>query len=179
MKTLFLACALLLTPHQTRLWHLDFTSLSQPIQWQVINDGVMGGRSLSRVSYNDDGLLFEGTLSLENNGGFASTRAPINIRIPTNATITIRVKGDGRQYQLRFRPDGNRWGIAYAAQFESSDQWQTVTLTPGDFNVVYRGRRVIGAPPIEQVEMGTLGWMLADKQPGPFSLTIGSISLSE
>jgi hypothetical protein len=40
--------------------------------WQTVNDGVMGGRSDGRFKLNADKKLeFFGTLSLENNGGFA------------------------------------------------------------------------------------------------------------
>ncbi|MGI9473561.1 MAG: CIA30 family protein, partial [Rubripirellula sp.] len=45
-------------------------------QWQIVNDGVMGGRSSSRVDRAGEGLLrFSGNLSLANNGGFASMRS--------------------------------------------------------------------------------------------------------
>ena len=44
-------------------------------QWQTVNDGVMGGVSDGRFKINDDkNMEFFGTLSLENNGGFASVR---------------------------------------------------------------------------------------------------------
>ena len=43
--------------------------------WQAVNDGVMGGRSDGRFRLDDAGQMeFFGTLSLENNGGFASVR---------------------------------------------------------------------------------------------------------
>lgn len=44
--------------------------------WQAINDGVMGGVSVSRLRFDSTGYaVFEGVVSLENNGGFASVRA--------------------------------------------------------------------------------------------------------
>ena len=48
-------------------------------RWMVVNDGVMGGVSRSTIRRGDDvgTAVFEGTLSLENNGGFASVRTPI------------------------------------------------------------------------------------------------------
>ena len=44
----------------------------QPIfYWQVIDDGVMGGRSKGNFAINEEGnAVFEGTVSLDNNGGF-------------------------------------------------------------------------------------------------------------
>jgi hypothetical protein len=46
--------------------------------WRAINDGVMGGVSLGEIVAIDNGLRFQGTLSLENNGGFASVRRPFH-----------------------------------------------------------------------------------------------------
>lgn len=44
--------------------------------WQPINDGVMGGISSSQIRFDLAGhAVFEGVVSLENNGGFASVRA--------------------------------------------------------------------------------------------------------
>ena len=46
--------------------------------WNIVNDGVMGGISTSSLSINSNSILiFKGYLSLENNGGFASTRMGI------------------------------------------------------------------------------------------------------
>ncbi|MBM4058506.1 MAG: hypothetical protein FJ275_09770, partial [Planctomycetes bacterium] len=52
---------------------LDFPGPEAARQWQAVNDGVMGGVSDGRFRITDEGTLqFFGTLSLENNGGFAS-----------------------------------------------------------------------------------------------------------
>jgi len=43
--------------------------------WNIVNDDVMGGISTSYLSVSDEKkLIFNGNLSLENNGGFASSR---------------------------------------------------------------------------------------------------------
>ena len=43
--------------------------------WSIVNDDVMGGVSTSYISLNEEKkLIFKGYLSLENNGGFASSR---------------------------------------------------------------------------------------------------------
>ena len=47
--------------------------------WNIVNDDVMGGISRSSLSMNDENnLIFSGYLSLENNGGFASSRLSFN-----------------------------------------------------------------------------------------------------
>jgi monofunctional biosynthetic peptidoglycan transglycosylase len=44
---------------------------------------------------------FFGTLSLENNGGFASVRSRRTaLGLKSDDTLVIRVKGDGREYLL-------------------------------------------------------------------------------
>ena len=49
-----------------------------PAPWQSINDGVMGGVSSGTMTVSPNGLVLEGELSLENNGGFASVRRNID-----------------------------------------------------------------------------------------------------
>ena len=54
----------------------DFTGADAAKEWQTINDGVMGGVSEGKFKITDKKTLeFYGTLSLENNGGFASVRS--------------------------------------------------------------------------------------------------------
>lgn len=56
------------------LFSFDKPDSAKP--WQTVNDGVMGGRSVDRFKINEDKKMeFFGTLSLKNNGGFASVRA--------------------------------------------------------------------------------------------------------
>ena len=53
----------------------DFTGADAAKQWQAVNDGVMGGVSEGRFKITDEKTMeFFGTLSLANNGGFASVR---------------------------------------------------------------------------------------------------------
>ena len=53
-----------------------FASPNASADWQAVNDGVMGGVSDGRFRITDRQTLeFYGTLSLENNGGFASVRS--------------------------------------------------------------------------------------------------------
>ena len=65
-------------------------------RWNIINDDVMGGISQSSFSITDDGYaVFEGNLSPENNGGFASARIKLNGEDLTNFDgVIIRAKGE-------------------------------------------------------------------------------------
>ena len=73
--------------------------------WRVVLDGVMGGRSSGRIVDSEPGLLvFNGNLSLENNGGFSQIRTNINEGSLSNQEgLEIRFLGDGRTYQFDIR----------------------------------------------------------------------------
>ena len=53
----------------------DFQNATNAAAWQVVNDDVMGGESTSRFSVTNGLASFQGKVSLENNGGFASVRS--------------------------------------------------------------------------------------------------------
>ena len=143
--------------------------------WRAINDGVMGGVSVGRMVVAGQGLRFEGGLSLEKNGGFASVRRPIDVDLSASTGVRLRLRGDGRTYQFRLRLD-ERWdGVAWRAEFPTSGEWQTVELPFDEFTPVFRGRRVPDAGPVVPADIRQVGFMLADKTPGPFALEIRAI----
>jgi monofunctional biosynthetic peptidoglycan transglycosylase len=146
-----------------------------PENWFIVNDGVMGGVSSGRVERSSEGLIFTGRLSLENNGGFASVRTLVK-DIESNASLVrLKVRGDGRSYQFRIRQDDRFDGIAWSALFDSSPDWSTIELPLSDFKPVFRGRSVPQAGPVVPERISQVGFLLADKNPGPFSLEVRSI----
>ena len=53
----------------------DFNKKSDLQDWIIVDDVVMGGESLSTFKLNEDGCgIFEGNISIQNNGGFSSLR---------------------------------------------------------------------------------------------------------
>jgi monofunctional biosynthetic peptidoglycan transglycosylase len=135
----------------------------------------MGGRSASALTGGKGEVaVFQGNLSLEDNGGFASVRRQIPAGTLEGASaIVLRVRGDGRPYQLRLRPDQRFDGIAYAADFgTAAGQWITVELPLHLFEPTFRGYRPPGVGPLEPSRIGQVGVMLADKREGPFRLEI-------
>ena len=140
--------------------------------WSSINDGVMGGVSVGQIVKIAEGLRFEGRLSLENNGGFASVRRPVNEDLANAAGVQLQVRGDGRIYQFRIRQEGGFDGIAWSAEFSTIDDWQTVNLPFEMFVPVFRGRPVPDAGPVLPGTIKQIGFMLADRTPGSFALEI-------
>ncbi|MCL7975912.1 MAG: CIA30 family protein, partial [marine benthic group bacterium] len=110
----------------------------------------------------------------ENNGGFASVRGYLPEGIPTDAeVIELRVRGDGRTYQVRLRMGERFDGIAYRAEFDTApDAWTVVRLTLTGFEPTFRGFRPRNAAPLNLTDVRQLGLMIADKKAGPFRLDV-------
>lgn len=143
--------------------------------WPSIDDVVMGGRSASDMVLEDGVAVFRGTLSLENNGGFASVRSlPADHDLSAYAGLVVRVRGDGRRYRLRLRTSSTFDGVSYEAPLDpGAGTWQEISVPFSDFEPVFRGRRVAGHPPLDPARVKTFGLLIADRQAGPFRLEIG------
>ena len=154
---------------------VDFRSPDERNKWENINDTVMGGISSSRMSgLENNAALFQGNVSLENNGGFASMRThPREFDLNGCNGLMVKVKGDGKNYRLRLRTGDAYEGIAYQAVFPTEqDQWTTARLLFDQFQPVFRGRVVEDASPLDLTAVQRIGVMIADKQDGPFRLEI-------
>ena len=153
----------------------DFDEEMGQQAWRSIDDVVMGGVSASKFYIAPDGVgVFEGVLSLERGGGFASVRSqPAQVDLRAYDGLKIRVRGDGKRYRLRLRADPAFEGVAYQVGFEThAGVWETVRLPFDRFHPTFRGRDVPDAPPLSLDTIMAFGWMIADKQAGPFRLEI-------
>lgn len=145
----------------------------------IINDNVMGGVSVSSIQKEGDFNRFSGRVSLDYNGGFASVRFLIAEPLPNLNKISLRVKGDGLAYQLRFSMGGAWQTIGYSVNFQTmKDTWQTFEFQISDFKPVWRGRTVSNAPLLELDRARQVALFIADKQEGEFSILLDSITLS-
>lgn len=152
----------------------DFSRPDAIRAFRVINDGVMGGVSTSRLSQSGDSLVFEGAVALENNGGFASFRGPVSIPAGARA-LRVTLRGDGQRYKLALKSEDSNAGPQYQAGFVAPRDWATVSFTAADFAASFRGRAV-EAPALVLHEMRAIGVLIADKQAGPFRLEIRTIA---
>jgi NADH dehydrogenase [ubiquinone] 1 alpha subcomplex assembly factor 1 len=154
---------------------LDFAGPDTAQKWQTVNDGVMGGVSDGRFRITEEKTLeFSGTLSLENNGGFASVRTkPTELGIKSGDTLVVRVKGDGREYVLNLYTKSRRMAFSYRAPLPTAkDEWTEVKVPLEDFIPTAFGRRVQGMGPVEPDQISGLGFMLSDKKPGKFQMQV-------
>ena len=141
--------------------------------WNIVNDDVMGGISTSTMSLNKEkNLIFKGNLSLENNGGFASSTLSLEKNILNEVKFfKIKFKGDGNTYKLRFRQNNRR--ASYSHDFKSlKDEWIEVDLRVEDFKATWRGYSYSDYPALEPKEVISMGLQISDKQEGEFILEI-------
>ena len=141
--------------------------------WGIVNDDVMGGVSTSYISLNEEkNLIFKGYLSLENNGGFASSRLGVKRKALLGVkSFKVKLRGDGNSYKLRLRQNYRR--VSYSCNFESvKDEWVEVDIPIEDFNATWRGYNYSDYPALEIEEISSLGLHISDKQEGEFKLEI-------
>jgi NADH dehydrogenase [ubiquinone] 1 alpha subcomplex assembly factor 1 len=147
--------------------------------WQVVNDDVMGGRSKSQFSYHQSGYaIFEGNISLENNGGFASVQNLKSLDLSGYEAITLDLTGDGKVYKFRFRTadNGGIHDFSYQVEFVTkSNKRENIELRFSDFQPFYRGIPVMDVPVFQPALIRKYGFLISGKQQGGFRLKIHRI----
>jgi NADH dehydrogenase [ubiquinone] 1 alpha subcomplex assembly factor 1 len=153
----------------------NFTGSAAEPDWVAVNDGVMGGRSAGGAKIEGGVLRFSGVLSLENNGGFASVRTPRGtFDLGGAEAMVLRVKGDGRIYQLRISTNARfrESPVSYGAEFSTeAAEWIEVRVPFNKLAPSWRGRALDG-PPLDLGNVEEIGLLIGDKRPGPFSLDV-------
>jgi NADH dehydrogenase [ubiquinone] 1 alpha subcomplex assembly factor 1 len=158
-----------------------FDTAASTGSWQAIDDVVMGGVSASRFAWSAEGwAVFSGVVSLANNGGFASVRAPVAAPAGGGTAFLLTVRSDGQRYKFSVRTDQGFDGVAYQAVFQPpAAEWVTLSLAVADFVPSWRGRIVANAPPLDPARLQQLGLLIADRQEGSFRLEVRAIELAD
>lgn len=180
--TVFFAMLTQLASAQTMTSLFQFRQASDVANWQIVNDGVMGGRStsqaaLAKAEAGESAMRFSGNLSLENNGGFASVRSRPSgsLGLESGKTILLRVKGDGRRYTFNLYTADRRTAFSYQMDFNTqADQWAEVRL-PVDKFVAHSFGRPIPSMKLTPSQVQGVGILLGDKKSGPFKILIDQI----
>lgn len=177
MKTIVLFINLLLMVSVSSTEIFDFNKNSKLNQWLVVNDGVMGGKSQATFGLTSEGTaLFKGQISLENNGGFSSVRYNVGeTSVKDFSTIAIRLKGDGKRYQLRIR-ENSRDYFSYIAYFETSGDWETVEVPLKSMYPSFRGRK-LNQPDFNGNKIVELTFLIGNKKAESFALELDKIWL--
>jgi monofunctional biosynthetic peptidoglycan transglycosylase len=86
--------------------------------------------------------------------------------------MRLTIKGDKRTYQLRFREDDRFDGQAWRREFQTDGDVQTIEIDYAEFEAVFRGRVLRGQGSMDPEKIRQVGFLIADKQPGEFSLEV-------
>lgn len=155
----------------------DFNTNSDITNWNITDDVVMGGRSNGTFSIGKDGLgVFEGNVSLENNGGFSMVQYKFDtIKTAQFTKIQIKLKGDGKPYQFRIKTKlGDKH--SYIAPFETTGDWQTIEIPFNTMYPAFRGRK-LDAENFPGEQMEGIGFLIGNKKEEAFRLEIDFIVL--
>jgi hypothetical protein len=157
----------------------DFNAETELKDWQIVNDGVMGGLSTSELSLTEEGHgLFVGEVRLEYNGGFASVRYSMNeTATHPDQKVRLLVKGDGKKYQLRVRHDANTY-YSYVHYFETTGEWETIEIPLSEMYPTFRGRK-LDIPNFNHNQIVEVAILIGNKKQEKFSVLIDYIELSE
>lgn len=150
--------------------------VAKAVDWWVVNDGVMGGRSLGDIERQQDGMVFKGSINT-NGGGFSSIRREVPRGALAGVTaMRLRVVGDGRAYRLTFRTSARRFGrpISYQAAIPPIDGGGVVDVPLLAMRSSIFGRDV-AAPAFDPSDVRELGIILADGTDGAFRLVVQEI----
>lgn len=155
----------------------EFTTDPAGLEWYVVNDNVMGGRSEGGFEIEQGKLRFAGRTNTRG-GGFSSIRTrPVQLDLSKYTGIRLQVAGDGRRYTWRLTTAA-RWRgreISYWADFDSlDDAWSTTDIPFTRFVPKYRGTQLDG-PALDPGQITGMGLMIYDNQDGPFELQLDSV----
>lgn len=155
----------------------DFKSDSNISSWKVVDDVVMGGRSSGNFYLDDEGHgVFQGDVSLENNGGFSSVRYPFKeMSVTGSSKITIKLKGDGKNYQFRVKHNQSDY-YSYITTFSTTGEWENIEIDLNDLYPSFRGRK-LDMPNFSDSSIEEITFLIANKKDEKFKLVLEKIEL--
>lgn len=154
----------------------DFGEEKKFGRWSIVNDGVMGGLSESKAQLDINSLLFSGTVSLKNNGGFVSLRSALGqYDLSSYEYCEIRFKSNtDRKFEILIEKDTPFYLPKYRAKFGGKgEEWKTIIIPLRDFELSRMGSTMQeGIDPKSLEGVQRIGFILADKQEGSFQIWI-------
>ncbi len=106
--------------------------------WQFVSDGVMGGLSTGKLTFEKDGEVdfgrLTGDVTTKNNGGFIQFRANVSFDKTGDQGqmikgVRLTGRGNGAKYFIHFRTSDNRRpSDYYSAEFQTGLEWNSIDL---------------------------------------------------
>ena len=155
----------------------QFKSENSLNDWLLVDDIVMGGSSCGNLKLSEAEIaVFEGDISLENNGGFSMIQHFFpKIEVKDYSKVLIRLKGDGKSYQFRVKSSSKDY-FSYVKPFETNGSWQTIEIHFEEMYPVFRGRK-LRKPNFAGLSMEMIAFLIGNKKAESFRLEISSIDL--
>lgn len=155
----------------------DFNKKSDLKGWKIVDDVVMGGSSSGTFTLNEEGFgVFEGNVSIENNGGFSSLRYRFpKIETKKQDKVVIKLKGDGKAYQFRVKAKSGDY-YSYIIPFETSGEWEELEISLKDMYPSFRGRK-LDQPNFDHEAIEEITFLIGNKKNESFKLLIDNIEL--
>ena len=175
MKNLILIMIILASKPSAIIF--EFNQESDLRNWIIVDDVVMGGKSFGSFELDSQGHgVFEGVVSLENNGGFSSVRYKFNrMQVGSFTKINLRVKGDGKKYQFRIKNSSADY-YSYISTFSTSGGWENIEIPLSKMYPSFRGRK-INKPNFGEEYIEEIGFLIGNKNEETFKLQIDKIEL--
>ena len=89
--------------------------------------------------------------------------------------MCIRLKGDGKDYQFRVKPNAGNY-FSYILPFSTSGEWEEVLIPLKDMYPSFRGRK-LDQPNFHEDRIEELNFLIANKKNENFKLIIDKIEL--
>ena len=155
----------------------DFNKSSDLSGWMIVDDVVMGGRSSGVFRLDKEGHgVFEGEVSLENNGGFSSVRYDFaNMQVNENVKINIRLRGDGKDYQFRIKSTSSDY-VSFVKSFTTTGKWEEIEIELKEMYPSFRGR-ILDQPNFSSDSFESITFLIGNKKQENFQLIIDNIYL--
>lgn len=114
---------------------IDFGSTDGDLDWEPVNDTVMGGESVGVANYTETWVRFEGEVSTDNNGGFVSLRSPVaDYDLSAFTEVEIAYRAQGHNFKMVLADRAAWWMPTFEAEIiTDSDEWTTTTVSLYDF----------------------------------------------
>ena len=123
-------------------YKIDFGKEGDGLDWQIVDDGVMGGLSEGEGTLYESSLQFQGFVSLENNGGFSSLRSPYK-EMDLSGFKTVEIRYKSTDYSIGFTLNKHR--VWYLPNYKTNlpptkGKWAVFTIPLTDLGEYRIGR---------------------------------------
>ncbi|GAB5410275.1 MAG: CIA30 family protein [Balneolaceae bacterium] len=157
---------------------IDFGRNTGGQTWSVTNDGVMGGLSQGQAYLSDSSVVFQGEVSLENNGGFSSLRSPYQrFNLSDFEEVEIKTRSSGLSFSITFSKSQRFWIPNYKHFLgTNNDEWVVSNFKLSELEEYRMGNSTNKS--ISSRDIGNLigiSFFNEGKKEGPFVLEVDYI----